>query len=76
MRIPEWLSDHPDSQSRVDEVRRVAQELGCSTELSDQAEWRAFQASLPPVAGEEMEDDEGTGDKSARAPDAEAGTAH
>lgn len=45
--IPEILSDHPDSGARVREIRRKAQELRCRTELGDQSDWRAFQASLP-----------------------------
>jgi len=50
------LSDHPDPESRIRDIRREAEELGCSTELGDQSEWRSFQASLPPV--EEDEPDE------------------
>ncbi len=45
--IPEYLSDHPDSEARVRDVQSAAQQDGCSTELGDQAGWRAFQASLP-----------------------------
>ena len=48
--IPAFLSDHPDSPSRVRDVKRLAQEMGCSTELGDQSAWRAFQASIPPSA--------------------------
>ena len=48
MRIPEFLSDHPDSQARVDAVRQAAREAGCNTELRDPSEWQAIQASLPP----------------------------
>lgn len=47
VRIPEVLSDHPDAESRVREVRQLAGELGCETQLRDRSEWRAFQASLP-----------------------------
>ncbi len=50
------MSDHPDPESRIRDIRREAEELGCSTELGDQSEWRSFQASLPPV--EEDEPDE------------------
>jgi predicted Zn-dependent protease len=65
VKIPEWMSDHPASQARVDDVRRVAAELGCSTELGDQSEWRAFQASLPPVQGDETEGSEEAGGEGA-----------
>ena len=47
VRILEVLSDHPDAESRVREVRQLAAELGCGTELSGSSEWQAFQTSLP-----------------------------
>jgi len=47
VKIPEFLSDHPDSEARVQAVRRAAREAGCSTELGDPSEWQAIQASLP-----------------------------
>ena len=46
-RIPEFLSDHPDPEARIRDIRREAQRLGCSTQLSPSASWPAFQASLP-----------------------------
>ena len=46
VRIPEVLSDHPDAESRVSDVRALAAELGCGTKLGDASGWRAFQASL------------------------------
>lgn len=49
VRIPEFLSDHPEPAARVQAIRAKAQELGCSTDLGDQSEWRTFQASLPPL---------------------------
>ena len=49
-RVPEFLSTHPASENRVRDINRAASEAKCSTELSDQAKWRAFQASLPPPA--------------------------
>jgi predicted Zn-dependent protease len=52
VKIPEFLSDHPASEARVTDIRRAAQELGCSTQLGDPSGWRAFQASLPPEATE------------------------
>lgn len=54
--IPEFLSDHPDSASRVREVRRLAEELGCSTAERSPERWRAFQASLPALAEEAPEE--------------------
>jgi len=45
--IPEILSDHPDSGSRVREIQREAKRLGCSTEPADPSLWKAFQESLP-----------------------------
>lgn len=54
-RIPEFLSDHPASDSRVQAIRQAALEAGCSTELGDPLAWQAVQASLPPVADDEAE---------------------
>jgi predicted Zn-dependent protease len=45
--IPEILSDHPDSGSRIRETQREAKPLGCRTEPADPSRWKAFQASLP-----------------------------
>lgn len=45
--IPAYLSDHPDSEARVRDIRARAGTLGCSTALADQSNWQAFQASLP-----------------------------
>jgi predicted Zn-dependent protease len=45
--IPEVLSDHPDSQSRVRDIHSRAQQSQCDTTPADQSQWRAFQASLP-----------------------------
>lgn len=47
---PAFLSDHPSSESRVQDIHTEAERLGCSTGLADQSKWRNFQASLPPVA--------------------------
>lgn len=47
--VPEFLSDHPASDARVRDIRRAAEQAGCSTELTDSAAWREVQASLPPV---------------------------
>ena len=51
-KIPEFLSDHPASGARVRDIRRAAQELGCSTEMGDPAEWEEIKATLPPIPGE------------------------
>jgi predicted Zn-dependent protease len=48
--VPEWASDHPDSQRRVESIRRVAELAQCSTAPSPSDQWPAFQAALPPVA--------------------------
>lgn len=53
VRIPEFLSDHPDPAGRVRDIGAKAQELGCVTELGDPSQWRAFQASLPPAEKDE-----------------------
>lgn len=45
--IPEFLSDHPGSQNRVDDVAKMVKELGCSTTLSDVSSWKAFQEMFP-----------------------------
>jgi predicted Zn-dependent protease len=50
VRIPEILSDHPSSGSRIQEIQREAKRLGCSTETADITKWKAFQASLPASA--------------------------
>ena len=45
--VPELLSDHPDSEARVRDIRNEARELQCSTRLGDQSQWEKLQASLP-----------------------------
>lgn len=45
--IPEVLSDHPDSQSRVTDIHARANQLQCNKTPADQSQWREFQASLP-----------------------------
>lgn len=44
---PEFLSTHPSPDNRVEDIEAAAAELGCSTELYPDAQWEAFQASLP-----------------------------
>ena len=50
VRIPEFLSDHPEPAARVSAIGATAQELGCSTSLGNSSQWEAFKASLPPPA--------------------------
>jgi predicted Zn-dependent protease len=45
--IPEMLSDHPDTGSRVSAIQAEAKRLGCSTKPADPSRWKAFQESLP-----------------------------
>ena len=45
--IPEILSDHPDSGSRIREIQKEAKRLGCDTTPADPSRWKAFQESLP-----------------------------
>lgn len=47
--IPAFLSSHPSSESRVEDIRALAGDLGCPTTLSGSPEWQAFQDALPPV---------------------------
>ena len=47
--IPEFLSDHPASEARVEAIQEAAANAGCSTELSDPTGWHAVQAKLPPL---------------------------
>ena len=48
VRIPEFLSDHPEPAARVSAIGATARELGCSTSLGNSSQWEAFKASLPP----------------------------
>jgi predicted Zn-dependent protease len=47
--IPEVLSDHPNSERRVRDIKARASSLGCSTRPAEDSDWAAFQASLPPA---------------------------
>lgn len=47
VQVPEFLSTHPSSESRVEDIRAFADALGCSTEPNPNATWAEFQASLP-----------------------------
>jgi len=45
--MPEFLSTHPSSDTRVEDIRDAAAARGCSVEPDPDAEWEAFQAALP-----------------------------
>ncbi len=57
-KIPEFLSTHPASKSRVRDIDVQARELGCNTRLSDASGWEEFKKLLP--ASEEEEPKEYT----------------
>lgn len=53
--IPEFLSDHPDSKSRIADINNTAKEYQCSTALNEDTGWEAFKDWLPkPVVEEEV----------------------
>jgi predicted Zn-dependent protease len=45
--IPEFLSTHPSSESRVEDINALAEELGCSTEPWAGADYQALIDALP-----------------------------
>lgn len=45
--IPEFISTHPSSESRVEDINAMAEQLGCPTELNPDADWQAFLDTLP-----------------------------
>jgi predicted Zn-dependent protease len=45
--IPEFLSTHPSSDSRVEDINAEAADLGCSTETNPNGQYQAFIDSLP-----------------------------
>lgn len=45
--LPEFLSTHPSSDTRVEDIRQLAVDLGCATEPNPDAQWADFQGSLP-----------------------------
>ena len=54
--IPEFLSDHPDSASRVREINAAADELNCQTASRQDSGWEQFKAGLPtPEPGDEVQ---------------------
>ena len=57
VRIPEVLSTHPDSRRRVQDIKGMAAESGCSVELADNSGWIAFQNMLPKNEVEEEVDE-------------------
>lgn len=46
--IPEFLSTHPSSASRVQDIRALARQEHCSTEPNPDGQWQAFLDALPP----------------------------
>ncbi|MEQ1501313.1 MAG: M48 family metalloprotease [Myxococcota bacterium] len=46
--IPEFLSTHPSSDSRVQDINAMAGDLGCSTDPNPNGQYAAFLDSLPP----------------------------
>ena len=46
--IPEFLSDHPASQSRIKMINQTSEESGCNTSLKDDTGWERFKSLLPP----------------------------
>lgn len=45
--IPEFLSTHPSSDSRIEDINASARAKGCDLTLNPNAQWDAFVASLP-----------------------------
>lgn len=45
--VPEFLSTHPSSESRVEDINALAEELGCDTSLNADADWQAVLSTLP-----------------------------
>ncbi len=45
--IPEFLSTHPSSESRIEDINALAEELGCDTDLATDTQWQEFIDSLP-----------------------------
>ena len=45
--VPEFLSTHPSSESRVEDINALALELGCDTELNAAADWQGVLNTLP-----------------------------
>ncbi len=46
--IPEFLSTHPSSDTRVEEINALAESLDCPTEANPDGQWQALLDSLPP----------------------------
>jgi len=45
--VPEFLSTHPSSESRVADINALAKELGCDTTLNPDSDWQAVLGTLP-----------------------------
>ena len=63
VRVPAFLSDHPDSASRVADIRARAEALGCSTAIGDQSRWNALKAGLPTLESGDEETPESSAEQ-------------
>lgn len=45
--VPEFLSTHPSSESRVEDINALAEELGCDTTYNPDADWQRVLDTLP-----------------------------
>ncbi len=70
---PEFLSDHPDSQSRVREINNTVAELECDTEPQATSDWIAFKALLPEPVTENEDPNEESAESTESAGDQEEG---
>ena len=46
--LPEFLSTHPSSETRVEDIQAMSEALGCNDTPNASGQWDAFMASLPP----------------------------
>ena len=54
--VPEFLSTHPSSDTRVEDLHAIAQELGCNTELNPDVVYQDFIDTLPEPVDDGGED--------------------
>ena len=45
--VPEFLSDHPDSRSRIIMINQTSEEAGCNTSSKEDMDWVRFKALIP-----------------------------